>query len=419
MGEVYAAENTRTSRPVALKVLRDDSKQKAVSVERFRREARAAGSINSDHVTQVLDVEDDPEHGIVLVFELLEGESLIERLKRTGPMEFHELFGLVEQLWLGLAAAHRVGIVHRDLKPSNVFLERREQGQNRVKILDFGISKLPKDLGQDTLTELGQSLGTYSFMPPEQIGHAKTVDHRADIYAAATLIYQAMSGQLPYAATNVLVLAELKKKQEPRTLAAALSRPVDRGLESFLARALARDPDARFGTALDALAAWRELEPTRLISANQLHVRDALSTTATADGAIASSVQAATPSADRPSASRQPPPEQSRERPSRPSNAPPPTERPGSRRDAMRESEPTKRSIPSVVSEPSSTSEVSLSQTRVLGARTASTKATHSARAKLKRGIGLILAAAALVVIGFVLAALALNYTRSGTFIAR
>jgi serine/threonine protein kinase len=259
MGEVFAAENTRTGRHVAVKLLHADAKTKESSVERFRREARASGSISSDYVTQVLDVEDDPTHGIVLVFELLEGESLIDRLKRTGPIPFEELHPIIEQVWMGLADAHRVGIIHRDLKPSNVFLERRPDGSTRVKILDFGISKLPKGMESNTLTEMGQSLGTFSFMPPEQIGKARTVDHRADIYACATLIYQSLTGQLPYVAKNVLVMVELKTKQPPRTIAEALEAPVDPRLESFMAKGLARDANERFQSAGEALAAWREL----------------------------------------------------------------------------------------------------------------------------------------------------------------
>ena len=260
MGEVFAAENIRTGRTVAVKVLRADSKQKSSAVERFRREARAAGAISSDYVTQVLDVEDDPEHGIIIVFEILEGESLIDRLKRTGPMTFDELFPVVEQVWMGLVDAHKSGVIHRDLKPSNVFLERRPDGSARVKILDFGISKLPREVGGETLTEMGQSLGTFSFMPPEQIGKAKTVDHRADIYACATLIYQAMSGQLPYGAKNILQMVDLKTKSEPRPLASVLDGPVDPRLESFLAKGLARDPQNRFQSAAEALEVWRGLK---------------------------------------------------------------------------------------------------------------------------------------------------------------
>jgi eukaryotic-like serine/threonine-protein kinase len=261
MGEVFAAENIRTGRPVAVKLLRSDSKGKSSAIARFRQEARAAGSINSDHVTQVLDVEEDPEHGVVLVFELLEGESLIDRLKRTGPIPFDELWTIVDQVWMGLADAHKVGIVHRDLKPSNIFLEARPDGTTRVKILDFGISKLPKEMGGETLTEMGQSLGTFSFMPPEQIGKAKTVDHRADIYACATMIYQSLTGQLPYASRNILQMVELKGKTDARKLSEASGGPVDPRLEAFVSQGLARDPAKRFQTSNEALSAWRDLRP--------------------------------------------------------------------------------------------------------------------------------------------------------------
>ncbi len=246
MGEVFAAENIRTGRPVAIKLLRQDSKGKSSAVARFRQEARAAGRINSDHVTQVLDVEEDAEHGVVLVFELLEGESLIDRLKRTGPIPFDELWPIIEQVWMGLADAHRADIIHRDLKPSNVFLERRPDGSTRVKILDFGISKVPKEVGGETLTEMGQSLGTFSFMPPEQIGKAKTVDHRADVYACTTLIYQSLTAQLPYSARNILVMVDMKTKTDARKLSEALAgpdRPPSRGVRCVRAR-------ARSGTAV-------------------------------------------------------------------------------------------------------------------------------------------------------------------------
>lgn len=288
MGEVYAAENVRTGRIVAVKVLRADAKQKTSAIKRFQQEARAAGAISSDFVTQVLDVEDDADHGIVIVFELLEGESLIDRLKRTGPMTFEELFPVVEQVWKGLADAHKSGVIHRDLKPSNVFLERRNDGTVRVKILDFGISKIPREVGGETLTEMGQSLGTFSFMPPEQIGKAKTVDHRADIYACATLIYQAMSGQLPYAAKNILQMVDLKTKSEPRSLGSVLDGQVDPRLEAFLAKGLARDPENRFQSAHEALEAWGVLrrsgissEPSHVTSSDRSQAQTVLNNRST------------------------------------------------------------------------------------------------------------------------------------------
>lgn len=265
MGEVFSAENTRTGRRVALKVLRAETKNKEVAIERFRREARAAGAIRSEFVTEVFDVDDDPTFGIVIVFELLEGESLVERLKRTGPIDMVELWTIVEAVWAGLADAHAAGIIHRDLKPSNVFLVNRGASPS-VKILDFGISKLPKQVTNDSLTQLGQSLGTFSFMPPEQIGRAKTVDHRADIYSCTTLIFQALSGKLPFSAKNAVVMMELKLKQDPLSLSSVMSTAVAPALEAFIAKGLARDPNQRFQTSLEALEAWRALRPYGALS---------------------------------------------------------------------------------------------------------------------------------------------------------
>jgi serine/threonine protein kinase len=106
---------------------------------------------------------------------------------------------------------------------------------------------------------MGQSAGTFSFMPPEQIGKTKTVDHRADIYACSTLLYQSLSGQLPYAERNILVMVEMKTKTDARKLGDAVEGPVDPRLEAFLARGMARDPSKRFHTTLEALSAWRVL----------------------------------------------------------------------------------------------------------------------------------------------------------------
>jgi serine/threonine-protein kinase len=206
-------------------------------------------------------------HGIVLVFELLIGESLVERLKRTGPIPFVELWGIVECIWMGLRDAHAVGVIHRDLKPSNVFLSPRgSELPVEVKILDFGISKLPREIINETLTRVGQSLGTFSFMPPEQIGKAKEVDERADIYSAATLIFQSMSGKLPYVARTAVQIMELKSRQEPRRLSEAMTFPIDDALDAFVEKCLRRDPADRFQTATEALEAWRVLRPTAAVS---------------------------------------------------------------------------------------------------------------------------------------------------------
>jgi serine/threonine-protein kinase len=259
MGELFKARNTRTERRVAVKLLRPDAKGRADAVERFRREARAAGMINSEFVTQVLDVQDDPQYGIVIAFELLEGENLLEYLRRTGPQTFDGLFPMIDQVLRGLIDAHAVGIIHRDLKPSNVFLVTRSDGSTLVKILDFGISKLPKTIAKTTLTEPGQALGSFMFMPPEQIQRAANVDHRADIYALGTMVFQALTGHLPYKAQGMVELVQMKTNSAPRTLEQASGKPFPAALQGWVSRCIAPDQEARFPTATDAAAAWKAL----------------------------------------------------------------------------------------------------------------------------------------------------------------
>jgi eukaryotic-like serine/threonine-protein kinase len=256
MGELFVARNVRTERRVALKMLRPDAKQRHDAIERFRREARATGMVSSDHVTQVLDVEEDPVHGIAIAFELLEGESLLEFLRRTGPMSPQALGPVIRQILRGLADAHSAGVIHRDLKPSNIFLERRSDGSTRVKILDFGISKLPRSMVKVTLTEPNQSLGSFMFMPPEQIQGAKDVDERADIYAMGTLIFQSLTGQLPFASNGVAELVRIKNGGRARSLREASGRVFPDLLESFVQKCLESDRTRRFQTALEMMAAW-------------------------------------------------------------------------------------------------------------------------------------------------------------------
>jgi serine/threonine-protein kinase len=262
--DVYAAQDCRTLRSVAIKLPRDHAAQGVW--ERYRLECRAGTLITSEHVAAVLDLQTIDDKAM-LVLELIEGRQLIDLLKERGPLQLRELYPIVDQVWTALADCHAAGVVHRCVKPSNVLLGTRND-HVRVTLVDFGMARLPVGLEawQPSLTDMGQSLGVFSFMPPEQIGKAKTVDDRADIYMCATLIYQAMSGQLPYAAKNILQMVELKTRADPRPLSDALGSAAAPGLDAFLARCLARDPRDRFETALSARDAWRVLVKASLDS---------------------------------------------------------------------------------------------------------------------------------------------------------
>jgi len=257
--DVYAAVSSTTGRSVAIKVLQPQADGAPRPLEDCRREAIAIGAIRSDHVVEVLDVVEDDPGGPFLVLELLEGETLLDRLKRGGPVPLAELHPLVTHLWLGLRDIHQAGVLHRSLKPSNMFLEHRPDGTIRAKIIGFTLASAPGLESLATLAECGRSLGTFSFMAPEQIGKASTIDHRADIYACATLIYQALSGELPYEARNILAMVEMKTSTDARRLSDALGDEVETDLDAFLARGLARSPEDRFPSAEEALAAWQPL----------------------------------------------------------------------------------------------------------------------------------------------------------------
>ncbi len=226
----------------------------------FQREVSVLMRINSRHVPRPLELAEDDEHGPLLVCEWHKGQSLLDRLKGGGPMPFEELHPLMNQVWLGLSDIHRSGVVHRCLKPSNLVLQQRQGGAQLVNIFDFGLSKLATDvIDAVTPAEFGRALGLFSFMPPEQIGRAKTVDHRADIYACSTVTFQALSGQLPYPMRNILTLVEAKTKTEARRLSEVIGGGSDSRLDDFLARGLERDPAKRFQTGVEAQIIWEGL----------------------------------------------------------------------------------------------------------------------------------------------------------------
>jgi len=260
MGGVFAARRLSDGLRVAIKLLRPETRFLPDASERLRREAIAASRIRSQHVARVIEVLDDPAHGTAVVFEYLEGETLEERMKRVGKMTLSECAPVVGQILVGLAEAHDERIIHRDLKPGNIFLEHRTQGATSVKLLDFGIVKLPTQEGFEALTQRWQSLGTFSYMPPEQIKTPSKVDHRADLYACGAVIFRMLTGQPPHRARSVGDLILQKRSQPARKLNAVLpaqTAPFPVRVEEFVDKLLAMEPDLRYQSARQALEAWR------------------------------------------------------------------------------------------------------------------------------------------------------------------
>lgn len=196
MGAVYEGEHTGLGSRVAIKLLSEHIHNER-AIARFRREARAMAAVRHDNVVTVTDTGTDEEGTPFLVMELLEGESLNALIKRERRLTSDAAVAIALQMLSGLAAAHDRGIVHRDLKPGNVFLAWGTEGERRVKILDFGISKFAEGATRD-LTAEGTMIGTPHYMSPEQARGDKDVDARADLYAVGVLLYRMVTGKLPY-----------------------------------------------------------------------------------------------------------------------------------------------------------------------------------------------------------------------------
>jgi serine/threonine protein kinase len=213
MGTVWAATHVVTRRSVAMKFLRRAVAHKVELRARFLREAQAASALRHPNVVEVMDVFDLPDNSPVIVMELLDGETLAEKLLRDERLSMEETAAVLLPVVAAVGAAHANGIVHRDLKPENVFLARAEDGATRVKVLDFGIAKLFGEQagasGSMLVTESGSLLGTPCYMAPEQMGNSD-VDYRADVWSLGVMLYECLSGTRPIEGQNMAeVIARL------------------------------------------------------------------------------------------------------------------------------------------------------------------------------------------------------------------
>ncbi len=250
MATVYAAKNQETERLVALKILDPEISSDPSYVERFRREARAAGRIRSDHVVAIYDLGTDESGTLVLVMEYLEGQTVQQAL-RSGRLPLQRAMILGRQLCEGLAAAHENGVIHRDLKPANLFIEKLTGGAEKLKILDFGISKLAEASSQE-LTRAGQTLGTLAYMAPEQIrGAVKGNDPRIDLYSAGVSLFLMFTAKRPIDAEDTVQLLQAVLEKPALTLSQAAGVEFPHAIEAFIARALLKDPTRRYQSALE------------------------------------------------------------------------------------------------------------------------------------------------------------------------
>jgi Tol biopolymer transport system component len=251
MGEVYRARDARLNRVVAIKVLPATFSADAARLQRFMQEARSAAALNHPNILSIFDIGE--ERGApYIVSELLEGQTLRERI-RSGPLSSRKAIDYALQVARGLAAAHEKGIVHRDLKPENLFITNDE----RVKILDFGLAKLTRpegDVGEDAPTvqvntEPGQIMGTVGYMSPEQV-RGKPADHRSDIFAFGSILYEMLSGQPAFRGESPADTMSAILKEEPAELSETV-RNVPPALERMVLHCLEKNPAQRFQSAGD------------------------------------------------------------------------------------------------------------------------------------------------------------------------
>jgi serine/threonine protein kinase len=262
VGAVWEVEHTLTRHRRALKVLHPRFADRADVVERFLREASAAGRIGDPHICETFDAGRLESQAPYLLMELLDGTSLGDRLRKGPRIELAEASFIVRQACLGVAAAHDVGIIHRDLKPDNLFITS-VGGKPFVKVLDFGVSRFD-DLapGEQKLTTEGTTLGTPLYMSPEQISGRVDLDKRSDVYALGVILYEAAAGKPPFDAASIAALAvQIHRGKPPSLKLLCPELPAD--FVAVVERAMHADRDMRFDDArqlFDALAPF-ELEP--------------------------------------------------------------------------------------------------------------------------------------------------------------
>lgn len=259
MGVVYRARHLATDSPRALKVLQSEYVSSSVTLARFRREAAIGLPLRHPNVVEVYELGQSREGDPFIAMELLQGEALGDRLDRDGRLDIAVALQVMRQLLMALAYLHQRDIVHRDIKSDNVMLVERGEAGAHAKLLDLGIARVPESEPATRLTAAGMTLGTPAYIAPEQaLGAA--VDGRADLYSASVLLFEMLTGRLPFESDDAgALLAKHVSQPPPRLRHRGLK--ASRGLEVAVARGLSKQPYDRYddaGEYLQTLAALDE-----------------------------------------------------------------------------------------------------------------------------------------------------------------
>ncbi|MBS1123404.1 MAG: Serine/threonine-protein kinase pkn3, partial [Deltaproteobacteria bacterium] len=244
MGMVVSATHLELDQFVAIKFMLPAALESPEASARFLREARAAGRLTSEHVCRVSDVGRFETGAPYIVMEYLEGSDLGSLLKRHGALPVETAVDYILQACEGMAEAHGHGIVHRDLKPDNLFLATRSDGGQIVKVLDFGISKAAVT---GIATRTGDVMGSPAYMAPEQMQSTKDVDARADVWSLGVVLYQLISGRMPFVADTLPALCLAVIHDAPPALS-TIRKDLPQGLAQVVMRCLAKDRHERYGS---------------------------------------------------------------------------------------------------------------------------------------------------------------------------
>ena len=247
MGAVFKAEQISLKRTCAIKLLRPDVASSALLLRRFNAEAEAVAKLSHPNTVNIYDFGQDTDGTLFIAMEFVEGRSLREAIQTDAPLPLRRALSIAAQVCASLVDAHAQGIIHRDLKPDNVMLQDRGRQKDVVRVLDFGIAKLRDDnrATQNAMTQAGDMLGTPQYMAPEQI-RAEQIDGRTDVYALGCMLYEMVTGRLPFEAPTIMALLSKHLIEVPPP--PSLRRP-DLGLppafDELVMTAMAKEASAR------------------------------------------------------------------------------------------------------------------------------------------------------------------------------